>query len=302
MNYALLFLILSISLHAKIRLLTFHFNRPDFIEIQAKAFKQFMQDDYELIVFNDGGSGNKEAIEEMCHKLQIQCIRFEPEWHETAPLNELIYQMFQDPSYQGGLLGPGKPLSQHPSVRHCHVIQYALDHFGYNHDDIVAIVDGDLFPIRPLYLRQLLAYYQMIGIERPVSGCDMYLWSPFIALDMPKLPDKEDLRFHVDLIDGYIQDSGAHSYHYMRRHPEVPVRKYKMDSSRSFVGWDENLLKWHHNFTDEEIELTNALSTEHAVEFHMEHRLMHYGTSSFSDFLNSVKSDCVKSFFKELLH
>ena len=34
-------------------IMTYSYNRPDFIEIQNKTFKKFLKDDYTFVVFND---------------------------------------------------------------------------------------------------------------------------------------------------------------------------------------------------------------------------------------------------------
>ena len=79
-------IILSNRVSAKVRFLTFHYNHPEFIEIQYQTFQKFMMDDYELIVFNDAKDPKFEiAIRETCEKYGIPCIRFQQEWHrETA--------------------------------------------------------------------------------------------------------------------------------------------------------------------------------------------------------------------------
>ena len=47
---------LGTSLHAKVLIYTYAYNRPDFIEIQHKTFQKFLKDDYEFVVFDDGDS------------------------------------------------------------------------------------------------------------------------------------------------------------------------------------------------------------------------------------------------------
>lgn len=69
------------------------------------------------------------------------------------------------------------------------MIQYALDHYGYDHDDIIVILDGDAFPIRPLNLYHLLADNPIVGIKRLIQEDNMdHLWAPFIAFNPKALP------------------------------------------------------------------------------------------------------------------
>ena len=58
-----------------------------------------------------------------------------------------------------------KVMSQRPSVQHNHVIQFALDHYGYNHDDIVVIINGDMFAIRKFSIKEMINGYDVIGSQ-----------------------------------------------------------------------------------------------------------------------------------------
>ena len=60
---------------------------------------------------------------------------------------------------------PHSMIRENPSVRHFHVIDYALEHYGYDHDDIIVIMDGDNFLIKPLSIRELLGRNDIIGFK-----------------------------------------------------------------------------------------------------------------------------------------
>jgi hypothetical protein len=129
----ILVFLLDCRLFATVRILTFHYNQADFIEMQYKTFNKFLSDDFELIVFNDAKTEeNEKAIENICHKYQIKCVRYQPEWHLTNPLNDYLKKRLEEPTTIGywGWNGSTtiEEIGTHPSVRHCHVIQYALDH------------------------------------------------------------------------------------------------------------------------------------------------------------------------------
>ncbi len=303
----LIFLIsfFHMDLSAKIRLLTFHFNKPDYIELQYHTFKKFMKDDYELIVFNDAIKPYYEIqIKQMCEKYGIRCVRYPQKWHKNEALNEQVLHWLADPKIYSHI-GFGVPdnilsIAQQPSIRHCHVIQYAMDQFGYNHDDIVAIVDGDVFPIRPVSLREYLKDYDIVGIQKLISTENVdYLWVPFIAFDVRRLPDKDDLKFHVDIIENKLYDTGAHTYHYLRNHPEVRVRKILGYSSTSFYSMPpEEIEKF--GFKPHEIEFIKTLPWPQCVEIHMDQHFLHFGASSFGLEGHDVKSEHVKNFLNKI--
>jgi hypothetical protein len=296
-------------LTAKVRLLTFHCNRPDFIELQHKCCEKFILDDYELIVFNDARTSEMEQqIREICQEFEIQCIRFEPEWHFTDPLNLKIKKWVDDP-INNSHIGFNKmrtipnlfEIADQPSVRHSHVIQYALDHFGYNHDDLVALIDGDLFPVRHVSLRDLLEGYDMIGIERwspqPNVG---YFWVPFVAFNPKTLPNITSLQFNVSLIGNFLHDTGAQSHYYLRDNPTIKAKKFPYKASTEYKHWSDSAMR-QDGYKDAEIGLIRNLPSSEAVEFHIGKNFLHFGASSFELMGHQIKSYYVDQFLTQIL-
>lgn len=106
------------SVHCKVLIITTACNRPDFIELQDKHFKRFLKDDYEFVVFSDAPTNYlHKKMEETCQSLGIKCVRVPPSNH---------YCML-------------------PSCRNATAILTALNEMGFAHDDLVAVVDSDLF-------------------------------------------------------------------------------------------------------------------------------------------------------------
>lgn len=287
----------TININAKIRILTFHYNLPELIEIQHKTLKEFVKEEYELIVFNDAKDPDSEqAIHNTCKRLEIKCVRFKPEWHDTDPFNAQISEWDQSKLYSH----IGNIYPQHPSVRHSHAIQYALDHFGYTHNDLVALLDGDCFPSRPIKFKEILGKNHIVGIKKNQGRYD-YLWVVFILFNPKKIPSIEDLKFHLDIIDDQIHDTGSHTYHYLKNHPDVIHQKYYGESSVGFYHWtDEAMHNW--GFNDNEIAFIRDLDSLKnfpwpiTVEFHVNNQFIHLGNSSFGLPGHEEKFECVKRF------
>ena len=290
---AMLFAV-HVPLQARVRILTFHYNMPEFIELQQKTLNKFLKNKYELIVFNDAKAPENElAIKKTCRRLGIRCVRYEQARHRAEPLNEQIFVHLNAPGVLNTIGVPDNSLegmSNHPSLRHCHVIQYALDHFGYAHNDIVVIMDSDFFPVRPINLRALLRKNQIIGSQSRKGEAD-YLWVPFIAMKMASLPNKKELRFHVDRIGDCVYDSGAHSYHYLKNNPHVRVKKYPVHESITFKDASHSDLRLA-GFKKEQIALTRALPKPLSVEFHIGHRFIHFRGVSFAHIGNEARRNC----------
>lgn len=292
-------------LDAKVRILTFHYNRPEFIELQSRLFDRFLVDDFEIIVFNDGPSEAMAAsIRDMCLRCNIQCVRYEQEWHLINPLNEYIQEQLRRPGIR--LYMPFQSteiayIAQHPTVRHCHVIQYAMDTYGYDHDDIVAICDGDAFPIRPLSLKHLLDLYDIVGERKHmwIENLD-YLWVVFIAFDPRKLPHPRELKFHIDAIRDQLYDSGAHTYHYLARHPDLKVWKSPCRASSQLAQLSVDQLRVE-GFSLPEIAWIKELPLPHCVEFSFDHSILHYGGSSFPGSGHCEKMEYVRKFVDQIM-
>lgn len=312
MNRALFLLFIVIccglQVEGKVRILTFHYNKPDFIELQVKACNQFLQNDFEIFVFNDAANRASEiAIRETCEKYGIQCIRYSPEWHKDNPINSTVKSYLDDPQIYSHVGFHNYPhatledISLNFSIRHSHVIQYALDHYGYDHDDIVVILDGDAFPIRPLNLHHLLASHPIVGINRQIAEDNVeYLWVPFIAFNPNALPNLRDLRFSVSAIKNKVYDTGSESYHYLENNPSVCARKIAGYSSTGFYAWHPRQIK-RYGFTDDEIWLIKNLPWPNCVEFHINNHILHFGASSFELEGHNLKSTYVEEFFKRIL-
>ena len=296
---------LQVTLFGVVRILTFHYNQSDFIELQHKGLKKFLKDDFELIVFNDAKADHhKKAIEKICFDLGIQCVRYEPKWHTKHPLNHYLQKTLQDPSVEKIWSWHAKTtldeIAQNPSVRHSHVIDYALEHYGYDHDDIIVIMDGDNFLIKPLSIRELLGRNDIIGFNQLPDEQGLLRkqgefvapshlitpWVVFLAYNPTKLPNPHALKLHVDVVKkqphlppNRIGDTGGAIYRYLEKYPHLKVEMYPWQCSSVFRTF----------FTPQELracgisplltEFMNAISPGN-VQFFLHEHFLHFGAVS----------------------
>ena len=299
------------QLFCVVRFLTFHCNHADFIEMQYKTLHAFFVDEFEYLVFNDAYTEeNDKAIEAVCKQYGIKCIRFEQRWHESDPLNSYLKERLSDPKAISDWFDATTPIEkigQHPSVRHCHVIQYALDHYGYDHDDIVVIMDGDNFLIRPLSLRQMLNTCDIVGFAhqndyggnlRKQSRASepfgpKHAWETsvvFIAFNPKKLPECRLLKFHVDVVDidhphhnqYAIADSGAGAYHYLKKYPETKIHEFYFIDSCYFRTHFSCGELYGLGWTPTHCQFIHAISPG-AVQFFMFEHFLHLSGGSFGE-------------------
>lgn len=187
---------------AKMKVFTYNCNRPDFIEIQHETFSKFLKDDYEFIVFNDARDPRHfDQISITCERLGIKHIPIPQEIHNRPGFDCSVTEF---------------------SKRNCNVVRYSLETLGFDHDDIVALIDGDLFLVKEFSIRDYLKGYDLAGHlreGRPIK----YLWIGLAFLDMARMPNKKTISFDCGWIDNMEVDSGGYSYHYLKNNPEAKV-------------------------------------------------------------------------------
>ena len=306
----LFFLIYSFFIESKIRLLTFHYNLPQCIEMQHKTLQKFLKekDDYELIVFNDSSDEKiKKEIIDICSKLNILCVNFPQHLHEEWPLSRRISKN-----------SPYNTLkSTDGSVRHCHVARYAMEHFGSNHDDIVGVLDGDMFIVKPFSIREKMKDYDIVASRQTdyfQRGYE-YAWIALCFFKPFNLPNKHD--FHFDFVvhnyckdpilgDGnwFIHlDSGAQTYFYMKDNPSVNYKLLEKTQIHDLILKDPKDLK-ELGFDPLEISFLKSIKDTRgdqfvSTEFHFNRSFFHIGRSRTMSFDQAIVYD---QFFETLLH
>jgi len=208
-----------LSTDATVYIFTYSYNRPEFIELQHRTFKKFLRDDYKFIVFNDAKSDHLcSAIERMCEKFDIECIRIPQEIHSRPYLQRWSTE---DPTGA--------------NCRNANVVMYSLHTKGFKHDDILALIDSDLFLIQPFSIREYLKGYDIAGLwqgrsKDPSSPSVQYLWIGIVFMNMATLPDIQTIDFNCGFVGDVPVDVGGQTYHYLHNHPDVKVRSINTDA------------------------------------------------------------------------
>ena len=185
-------------------IMTYSFNRPDFIEIQDKTFKKFLKDDYTFVVFNDAPQEEvSNQIIETCNRLNLRCIRI-PQAIHNAPYLERW---------------PGEDYN-HPSVRCSNAVQFSLNNVGFDHDGIVMIIDSDMFLVKEFSIQNFLDGFDIAGVLQSRQHIE-YIWIGLVLLNMQTLPDKKTINVNCGKVDGIGVDAGGQTYHYLKNHPNI---------------------------------------------------------------------------------
>ena len=211
----LIYLTLSFSLWGKekVLIITSAYNRADFIEWQQKSFKKFLKDDYELVVFSDAtNQKHRDEIKEMCEKYSLRFYQVPNAIHQSPYLHREPADNFN-----------------HPAIRNCNVVMYALAKIGFDHEGIVAIFDSDLFLTKECSFNDLLINHDLLGIAQSRGGVYNrvdYLWIGLCIMNTKTMPNKRELNFNCGRINDIPVDAGGYSHYYLKNeNPKV----YYMD-------------------------------------------------------------------------
>lgn len=300
---SLFFLLICSVLQSEVLIITHAYNRPDFIELQIKLFRKLLKDEFRFVVFNDAvDKVLKAQIENICFQYEIECVAVPQEIHELPYLKR----------------EPGDPLHR-PNIRHCNCIQYSLDTLGFSHQGPVAIVDSDIFLIRPLSIEELLKDWEIVASTRGAENRVYYLWPGLTFIAMDRIPEKETLNFNCGVVNGAIVDSGGHTYEYLTTHPEVRLLAlrdhwgYELFCPDRFapdhlidlltpIDQQIERLKWM-GFNDREIQF--LLQKPHTINFAGDKMFLHYRAGTNYDnqtiTFEKSKSEIIMNFLNRVL-
>lgn len=153
-------------------------NNPLFIEIQYHTLKKYFLSEYEFIVFNDakdfpdftngGDVSLKNQIEDICKKLQIQCINIPNNHHRT---------------------------NKDPAVRCADSMNYILRYQKDNPDKYL-VLDSDMFLVDYFDINVYANYDCAIVLHSRNNYEINYIWNGIFYFDMTKMKNKELLNWN----------------------------------------------------------------------------------------------------------
>ena len=220
-RFLLFILLMPFTSFTKVLIITHSCNQPAFIETQHKTFQKFLYDDYEFVVFNDARTDNMEdRINTMCARYDLRVFRVPQEIH----LQPYLYRLPEDDFNAA-------------NVRHVNCIQYSLNTIGYDHDDIVLLIDSDMFLTRPFSITEYMRDKDIAAFIKRTAGWAHYLWPGLCFLNMSELPDRKTLNFNCGRINNILADSGGWTHFYLMNHPELKVSRINsLFSHQLFLG------------------------------------------------------------------
>jgi len=177
----------------------FYPNRPEFMPVQARCFRRFLRDDYELRIVNSATSESARAdIAAAAAGLSLQVLNVH------AP-----------------------DVSLPPSHAHSQLIHGVLRNQPKPPPgSIVCLMDSDMFLLREFSFRDVLDGCALAGRKDRRGDVRYLVGSGILAINTALVPAIADLDFTPARIDGIHTDTGGGLCHYLKNHPAAKVRGF----------------------------------------------------------------------------
>lgn len=197
-----------------IKIYSFYNKRSDFLDLQISSFQKHLRDQYEFIVFNnssfDPNRVEYNKIKQACQKNNIQCIDIEKDkdliQHLQHYNNEII---INGAGYTNG------------NIAHAYGLCFAWKHIISKTNDLVCVIDNDMFFVGNENITALLNKYDLVYMEQSKGSANKpitYMWPNIILANLDKLPEKETINWWCGQCEGVSVDVGGHSYYYLEKH------------------------------------------------------------------------------------
>lgn len=179
-----------------IKIYTFQFNNPEFLCKQFISFKKFLKEEHELICINNSFDKPEERESIRLKAEQLGIPHYIPEGVDHRK-------------------GAGRS--------HQTAINWAWKNI-MTHDDIIIIVDHDMFAIRKF---QLYPEYDIISVMQG-RGEHIRYFHPGIMIIHPSVKDRDKVDFIGGEIDGIACDSGGNWHFYIESHTQLKIKGLSM--------------------------------------------------------------------------
>ncbi len=192
-----------------VKIYTFAHKRPDFLEMQAQSFKNYLKD-YEFIIFNnasfDQDKSNFNEIHNWCSNNQIQCI-------DIAKDKDLINLIEKNKTSK--IFNKNHQYLD-ASVACSYPLCWAWKNIISPTNDKICIIDSDMFFIKEENIEQLLDNYDLIFVPQQ-RGSVYYMWNGIVFANLSKLPDKHTLNWWGGKCQNVIVDVGGQTHNYLKK-------------------------------------------------------------------------------------
>jgi hypothetical protein len=208
-----------------IKIYTCAHKRPDFLALQLKSFKKNLSDEFEFIVFNNASfDPNKQhylSINKWCDDNNIQHIDITNDEDLTnAIANNHQEKVFDNNGeYANSVIACAYPIC------------WAWKQIISKTDDLICIIDSDMFFIDKENISQMLNKYDIVHMpqSRGENSEVRYMWNGILYMNLNKMPDKSSLNWWCGYVEGQPVDVGGQTHYYLKQYKkQLKLLEFKL--------------------------------------------------------------------------
>lgn len=199
-----------------IKIVAFTSNRPDLIELQARSFKKYIQEDYTFTIFNNSKfdrMAEYHNINNTCQRWGIQVFDIEKDPDLIARCNavERSCTVFNSAG-----------VWSNPNCAGCYGCCYVWEKWIIKQDGPVCLLHPDLFFDRPIKLTDHLQKSPLAFIPQSRPGLGgIHMHDALVLVDVPKLPDAGTINWWGSYVNNIGTDIGGQTFFYLQAHPNL---------------------------------------------------------------------------------
>lgn len=240
-----------------------HYNRPDFVELQYFSLKNHLKNDFELTVINNSKDEIlRKQINDKCNELKINIF-------ETNSIAELV------------------------GDHHSEALNKCWQTKCINDNDYVWIMDGDVFLIQDLEIKNFMKDHPLCG-PRQTRKQYNYLTPCIVIFDMKKIINPNEIYWNGICVDGTHLDTGGATYYYLNKYKNIKTQSKDLKSSWHIRTENNNL----HCLPEE---VKNDYNEEYYIEF-FGNEFLHYRASSNWDYKSNDYHINKTNFIKKIIY
>lgn len=209
-----------------IKIFTTPKTRPDFLEIQIKSLKKYLQEDYEFIVFNnanfDQNKSNYNKINQICeeHKISVT---------DVTKDQKLIDFLEPFETAIGNTIFGGGGEYLNPNVTCAYSLCYGWREVIKSNMK-TCFLAPDVFLMEPVVFSEYLDEYQLCFIPQRRKGAMgepiNYMLNSFFLVDVPNVSEPENINWWCGSVHGTKVDVGGQTHTYLEKYPDI--NKFEM--------------------------------------------------------------------------
>jgi hypothetical protein len=199
-----------------IHIFAFTSNRADFIELQMRSFKKYLQEDFTFTILNNSKFDRLqeyEGIETMCRKWGITT-------HDIEKDQDLIDRC--NAIEKSCTVFNNRGSWSNPNCAGLYACCYAWEKYISLETGPICLLHPDVFLDRPIKLTDYLEKTPLCFIpqSRPNLGGN-HMHDALVLADMSRLPDPDQINWWGSLVNGIATDIGGQTYFYLKAHPDL---------------------------------------------------------------------------------